>query len=152
MISLTVVVDDGASSRLTELSTSELDESRRQLVDEAMSVVLQGVVRTNPVDTGRSRSAWVRALEAVGGEAPSGWRGPHPDAGAIARGATLGRVERIEGISRDELRATNAVRYIRYLEYGTSKMRAFAMVRRSLAQVVPRIRGMFAFPPESDNG
>ncbi len=148
MFRIAVEIDDRASERLDELAGEELDDARRQLVDDSMTTVLESVVRLNPVETGRARSAWVRALREAGGEAPAGWRGSRSRSGAVAEGASLGGLSRSAGRSRDEVSATNSVSYIRYLEYGTSKMQAFAMVRRSIAQAVPRLREVFSFPPE----
>jgi hypothetical protein len=65
---------------------------------------------------------------------------------AIAAGTRLGSVERGEQESMTEAAATNAVRYVKYLEYGTSKMAAFAMVRRALASVQQQVGRWFRFP------
>jgi hypothetical protein len=137
-----VQVDDRVSGRLRELIDQDLPESRRDLVQDAMREALSQVAKLNPVETGRSRAAWVVALEQFGG-GPVAAQGV---AAAIAEGARLGSVERGEQESITEAAATNAVRYVKYLEYGTSKMGAFAMVRRALASVQQQVERWFRFP------
>lgn len=145
---LRIEVDDRASVRLEELSGRRLSESRRRLVEQAMRQTLQDVVRLNPVDTGRSRSAWVAALRQAGWEVPGGWQGPRSDASAIAQGAGLGELARSEpSSSMTMLSAHNRVRYVGFLEYGTRRMAPFAMVRRALAVAQQQLAGWFRFPP-----
>jgi hypothetical protein len=137
-----VQVDDRVSARLRDLMDRDLPESRRDLVEDAMREALSQVVRLNPVETGRSRAAWAAALEQFGG----GSVAAPGVASGIAEGARLGSAERAEQESITEAAATNAVRYVKYLEYGTSKMAAFAMVRRALAGVQQQVKRWFRFP------
>jgi hypothetical protein len=141
-----VHVDDRVSAQLRELIDGDLPESRRDLVADAMRAALAHVVRLNPVETGRSRAAWTAALEQFGGGSPAGPGGSQGTASAIAEGRRLGSVERVEQESMTEAAASNAVRYVKYLEYGTSKMAAFAMVRRALASVQQQVGRWFRFP------
>lgn len=143
---LTIEIDDQVSARLQELAESDLPESRRRLVQDATREALQRTIEMNPVDTGRSRAAWVAALTQAGGSPPPGWRGPHPQGGAIAQGASLGGLEPSDEGDTTSLTARNQVQYVAFLEYGTSRMSPFAMVRRALAFTQQRVRSLFRFP------
>lgn len=143
---VTFEIDDDVSDRLEELAAVDLPEARREMVDEAIRAALRDTVEFNPVDTGRSRSAWVAALAQLGGAPPAGWRGPKPQAGAIAEGASLGAAEAYDETDRSERAASNAVRYVPFLEYGTSRMSPFAMARRALRGVRQRAGMWFRFP------
>ena len=143
---VSVKVEDRASELFRELAERELPEARRDLVRDAMREALSQVVRLNPVETGRSRAAWVRTLEQMGGEAPQGWRGPRANGAAIAEGSGAAAVEQADEESLTTAAATSSVKYVRYLEYGTSKMGAFAMVRRALLGVQQQVGRSFRFP------
>jgi len=111
----------------------KLDAARADLVREAMIQALQRVIERNPVDTARSRAAWVNALEELGGIAPAGWEGPHPT--AVEQGRSLSELNWNEETSRSRISVTNGVDYVSDLEYGTSRKSPFAMVRTALIQV-----------------
>jgi hypothetical protein len=136
-----VRVSGDAAEDLRQLAGSRLDSARQELVREAMIQTLQEIILGNPVDTARSRAAWVTSLEALGGSPPSGWEGPHPT--AIAEGRGQGKLSLQE--TRGESRATadNSVDYVPLLEYGTSRMAPYAMVRRSLVRVAGGIASLF---------
>lgn len=139
-------VEDRASERFRELAERDLPESRRELVRDAMRETLSQVVRLNPVETGRSRAAWVRALEQMGGEAPQGWKGPRANGAAVSEGSRAAAVQQADEDSLTTAAATNSVKYVKYLEYGTSKMGAFAMTRRALLGVQQQVGRWFRFP------
>ena len=113
--------------------------ARRGLVRRVSRAALVGAIENNPVDTARARAAWVADLEQLGGAAPAGWEGSHPESAAIAEGRDLGDVEARDETQVTEIAATNRVDYINYLEYGTRRMSPFEMVRRSLQKLQPTI-------------
>ena len=146
MIRLRIEVDERVSQRFEELSRDDLDDARREMVEDAMRQTLGDIIRLNPVDTARSRAAWAASLAQLGTSPPEGWQGPHPDAGAIAEGAGLGVLEMVDGESQSTATAANAVHYVPYLEYGTSRMAPFAMVRLALLRMQQAVGALFRFP------
>jgi len=114
---------------LHQLAT-RLPDLRRRIITVAMKHALAETIRFNPVDTARSRAAWVRSLEQLGGTPPAGGQGSHPS--AVDDGRALGQLQRHETADTTELTAFNSVDYVPHLEYGTSRMAPFAMARRAL--------------------
>lgn len=126
-----VQVENSASPALRRLAQDGVPKARTTMVDQGLAAALQSIVPLNPLRTGRSRAAWAAALSQLGG-------GPALSAGMggpIAEGAARGSLSRDDRDSTTDVRATNAVRYVPFLEYGTSKRAPLAMVRRSLAAV-----------------
>ena len=141
MFSVQVDVDDEAlRQRLDLLREKEVPAARRDLSRRLMREVLRQTILRNPVDTARSRAAWVASLEQLGGTAPPGWRGPEPSASAIDEGRGLQELTESQTHGETEIEARSGVSYVPYLEYGTRKMAPFAMVRRSLAEMAGRLR------------
>jgi hypothetical protein len=130
-------IDDAIGPALRRFLRTDLPEHRRVVVDETLRDVLADVVQLNPVDTARSRAAWVSSLEQLGGQAPAGWQGPSPLGEAEGRAA--GDLSRQSDADRSSAAATNAVPYAGFLEYGTSAMRPYGMVRRTLWQARERL-------------
>lgn len=110
---------------------------RRQAVEETFRELLAETIRLNPVETARSRAAWVAALEQLGGLPPAGWQGPQPTGESEGRG--LGRLDHDDGADVTDIAATNGVRYVPFLEYGTQRMAPFGMVRRALSRARHRL-------------
>jgi len=135
-------VQGDAAEKLRELAGSRLANARREMVRAAMVEALQQTIQRNPVDTGRSRAAWASSLEELGGTLPAGWEGPHPS--AIDEGLGLGRLDMNESASSSEIQSVSEVSYLSALEYGTSRMAPFAMVRSSLAIIAGRLRELFS--------
>lgn len=138
---LRIEVDHEVQARLEELLQRKLPEARRRMVDDAMQLTLQSTMDRNPVDTGRSRAAWAAALQQLDGQDFTVSTGEGPSS------PTAGRQE--SGFSRDDtadttsVAAQNAVPYITYLEYGTSRMAPFAMARGALLQISRRVSQLF---------
>jgi len=120
--------------RLVELQQRRTPRWRRRLSEHVAREVLSRTIRKNPVETGRSRSAWAAALERLGGVPPAGWQGGAADRGAIGEGAGANSVAVVDAGSSTEIVVENGVEYVAYLEYGTRKMSAFQMARRSLGE------------------
>jgi len=139
-------IEDRVSERLEGAAGRELSEARRRMVEDAMRAALIETMQRNPVETGRSRAAWGAALRQLGGEAPADWGGASPNAAAIAEGAARSVLERNDHESTTTVSASNGVRYIGFLEYGTRKMAPFAMVRRALLSVQQQVGRWFQFP------
>lgn len=125
-----VSLADTASPALRELVRRTLPERRRTAVEATLADALADTIQTNPVDTARSRAAWVTSLEQLGGRPSAGWQGPQPT--GEAEGRSAGALARQHDRDSSSAAATNAVAYVPFLEYGTSRMGPFAMVRRSL--------------------
>lgn len=140
-MSIHVEVRGRTAAQLRELAEAPLNSARENLVRESMISALQTVVERNPVRTGQARAAWVQSLEELGGTAPAGWEGPQGTGVSTGRG--LGMLSVDEGDETSRIEATNAVDYIAYLEYGTSKKAPFAMVRSALHQLRSRLSSFF---------
>lgn len=134
-ISLSVEVDAGrAIERLDRLRARRLPEWRRQLTESISREVLRRTIAHNPVDTGRSRSAWVTGLAQLGGTAPPGWKGPHPEPAAVSEGTELASVSQTESATQNEVRVSSGVDYVNFLEFGTRRTAPVEMVGQSLAE------------------
>ncbi len=88
-----------------ERARGGLDQKRREFVRELARRLMQQIIDRTPVETGRARSGWNQGLG-----------------------------EEVEEGETTRISVTNEVEYINFLEFGTSKMRAAAMVRSSLNQ------------------
>ncbi|HWL09536.1 MAG TPA: hypothetical protein VNQ76_14095 [Planctomicrobium sp.] len=138
---LTVQVTGEAEQRLHEFHENQVQPACHNLIRNAMIQSLQAIITENPVETGRSRAAWVEALQQLGGIPPAGWEGSHPT--AIDDGRQKGNGTLVDGTAFTQATASNGVDYVRYLEYGTSRISPFAMVRRSLQRQREQLAGMF---------
>ncbi len=125
-------VDDIGLRQRLNLWSSRATAAPGNAVQEAGVALLQNIIAANPVDSGRSRSAWVAALEDLGGTPPGGWQGNHPDPAAIAEGSTLGGADLSDNGTRAEVSLFNEVDYIGLLEYGGAGRSPRAMVRQNL--------------------
>lgn len=101
--------------------------------------VLQRTILRNPVDTGRSRSAWAAALRQLGGTPPAAWQGSSPDSDALADGAKRFSLNVNNTATRSEVAITNGVDYVVFLEFGTRSISPLRMVERSLTEVRDRL-------------
>lgn len=135
------ITDGGREVRrwLEGIKRREVPESRRRLVRRVTRTVLAKTIEYNPVDTARARAAWVESLEQLGGQAPPGWQGSRSESEAIDEGRSRSGLTEANESEQSEIRITNRVDYINYLEFGTRKMSAFQMVERSLRTVRPTI-------------
>jgi hypothetical protein len=140
-MSIEIQVRGRTSEQLRDLAGASLKSTRENLVREAMIESLQKIVEQNPVRTGQARAAWVQSLEELGGTPPAGWEGPQPT--GVETGRRLGTLSIDDGDEISRIEATNAVHYISYLEYGTSRMAPFAMVRSALLQLQTRLSQLF---------
>ncbi|MCA9079316.1 MAG: hypothetical protein KDA58_02105, partial [Planctomycetaceae bacterium] len=105
--------------RLEQLAHTDLPAARMRLTQDLLDKTLRQTADLNPVRTGRCRAAWLKAREHMTFT-------ESPDSTSAA--------------------ATNAVPYVTHLEYGTSRMRPFAMLRRALAQVRQHVSRLFRLP------
>lgn len=142
---ITLNIEDQASDRLRELQAA-LPEVRQEAVAETMRETLVEVIRLNPVDTARSRAAWVNALEQLGGVAPAGWQGPHPTQEHAGR--SRGQSAQQNDDDQTTVSASNGVDYVPLLEYGTRRTSPIGMVRRALQaarqRLIDRLRAALA--------
>lgn len=135
-------------SRIEEIREVDVPDARERFVRSVTRDVLRQTIVHNPVETGRARGAWVQSLEALGGQAPAGWKGSQPEDSAISEGRGLSELDRDESRHTHDVRATSHVRYVNYLEFGTRKMSAFEMVRLGMDDVRPSVgsRPFFCAP------
>jgi hypothetical protein len=136
---ITVQIDRDGIERLRDLAQDEVPDARRRMVERGMEAALESTIQLNPVETGRSRGAWKAALDRLQGES----QGAISASGPIAEGMSQGSLERQQESNTTMISATNAVNYVPFLEYGTSRMSPFQMVRRSLAAVRSVIASWF---------
>ncbi|QDU78980.1 hypothetical protein Pla110_06840 [Polystyrenella longa] len=118
----------------------QIPEQRRELAEDVARETLRETVEFNPVETGRTRAAWLVSLLRLGGESPVGWSSGRGDSFALQEGRAAGSLQEVESKNRSELRVRNGVEYINYLEYGTRNRTPAAMVRRALQRVVQKLR------------
>ena len=88
-----------------ERAKGGLDQRRREFVRELARRLMRQIIDHTPVETGRARSGWNQGLG-----------------------------EEVEEGETTRISVSNEVEYINFLEFGTTKMRAAAMVRSSLNQ------------------
>jgi hypothetical protein len=142
---LEITSNDAVTPAIRRFVRSKLPDLRRQAVEHALREALAEAVRLNPVDTARSRAAWAASLEQLGGVPPAGWRGAHPTAEAEGRAAAA--LSREQDLDRSTAAASSAVPYVPLLEYGTSRLGPFAMVRTGLRRarrgLIDRLRRIF---------
>ena len=113
---LDIQLDDQITPRLRELLNAELPAARARMTSELLLDTLQRTRDRNPVRTGRSRAGWDTAQS---------------------------EANTIESTNSTEKQGTNTVPYIACLEYGTSRTRPVAMLRRALAEVRQHIAKFF---------
>ena len=130
MIQLDIQITGDAAERIRELASTQLATSRKRMVQQVSIASLQAIILATPVDTARARAAWVQALEQLGGTPPAGWEGAQPT--ETDSGRRHGQLIFVDTDNLSSATATNSVNYVNYLEYGTSRMAPFAMVRRGL--------------------
>ncbi|WP_437186941.1 hypothetical protein SH668x_000312 [Planctomicrobium sp. SH668] len=134
-------VTGDAPERIRELAQQSASEARERLIEDAMALTLTSVIMRNPVDTARSRAAWVQSLEELGRVPPAGWEGPHPI--AVSEGRRLGTLKKMDSTDVTQINATNSVDYVRFLEYGSSRTAPFAMVRAALQRITHSLSHLF---------
>ncbi|MEX0701182.1 MAG: HK97 gp10 family phage protein [Planctomycetales bacterium] len=99
---------------------------------------LERVIERTPVETGRLRAAWTRALQEIGGTVPFGSEGG--DAGAVAEGAALGSATVRETAGGTEIEIENAVPYAAAIEHGPRGRGGERIVARALADTAAELR------------
>ncbi|MFV0445873.1 MAG: hypothetical protein ACK5Q5_20030 [Planctomycetaceae bacterium] len=140
-----VEVSDEVTPAVRRYLNTTLPARRREAVEAALQDTLVAVIGQNPVETARSRAAWVSSLEQLGGTPPAGWQGLQPS--GEADGRIAGQLSRQHEPDITAVSATNSVSYVGFLEYGTSRTSPFSMVRRALRQArqqtLDRLRQLF---------
>jgi hypothetical protein len=101
--------------------------------------LLKRIIEKNPVDTGRSRAAWYPYLESRGAVFSEAGR----DAHVIKEGRSRGGFKERFDILQPYVEIRNGVRYIKFLEYGSSGRSPYGMVRVSMAELRGRATRAF---------
>ncbi|MAT14600.1 MAG: hypothetical protein CMJ46_04945 [Planctomyces sp.] len=108
-----------------------LPGERYSLTERVAREVVTETIDLSPVETGKSRAGWLASLSRLSGVFAST---------GGDEGEPSGELQRSKAKDRSEIRVTNEVEYINYLEYGTRNVPAFGMVRRALMRVTDRLR------------
>jgi hypothetical protein len=133
---ISVQIDGDDLRGLKDLAEYRVSDARRRMVVRGTEATLESTIQLNPVETGRSRAAWKAALDQLRGSSNQSVAGEGP----VAEGSGKGSLQHQHDETTSSISATNAVSYVPFLEYGTSRMTPYQMVRRSLAAV----RGVIA--------
>ncbi|QDT33633.1 HK97 gp10 family phage protein [Thalassoglobus polymorphus] len=133
-----IEISDTVSQKLRDLNESTILQARQEMVQQIATDVLANTAQRNPVETGRSRSGWATAAEQVSGRSTE-----VADSSGVGSSSGEGTATFTSDRTTSLVNATNNVPYITYLEYGTSRMAPFSMLRESLAGVLGRIGSMF---------
>lgn len=125
----TMRIDPRGLDRAAQRTRRDTEEMVRKIAER----LFENIVRRTPVDTGWARANWVPSINEIdarspGERPPDGETVPEPNPGAIAAVVQQGKIG-------DVFWLTNAVPYIRALEYGHSKQAPAGMVRVSIAEV-----------------
>ncbi|MCA8997252.1 MAG: hypothetical protein KDA80_09700 [Planctomycetaceae bacterium] len=128
--------------RLNELANGQVPTSRRNFIQSVALQTLQETAQNNPVRTGRSRAAWNAAANQINGPTETGGLTTASD--HSSDGSTDGQARQSDAGDSTEIIATNAVPYVPYLEYGTSKMAPKAMLRRALLSISRKLHSLFS--------
>lgn len=121
------------------LMTKVIPSSRlaaRDIIRMAALEVLSRTIKCWPVDTGRSRAAWLASFDAAqlksgGGLLSFSSKGSSP--AAIAEGRALGSYEETATLHGLSAKITNAVGYAPMLEAGWSKQAPSGCLRRAMS-------------------
>lgn len=130
------VEQESLQNELSSVQGQKIPDWRQACMRQLAKRILKQIIFRNPVDTARSRAAWVQALEDLGSNAPVGWQGDTVEQAAVAEGREQGSAAVSETDETTEITATNGVDYVPLLEYGTSQSAAFQMVQQSLREEV----------------
>lgn len=131
-MSIQIEIDDAATSALKELLNQKIPNARQEMVNQIAADVLNQTAQENPVSSGRSRAGWTAAAQRLPGATTT-------DSTTGGEGTMTTNHDR----NTTSVAATNQVPYIAFLEYGTSKMAPFSMLRQALAGVLGRLNSMF---------
>ena len=113
--------------RLESFADDDLPQIRQQGVQRTADAVLQSTRDLNPVRSSRSRAGWDAARESL----------------LSGQGSRDGDATMTNDQDTTNIRATNYVEYVHHLEFGTSKMPPFAMLRRSIRKVISMLPNLF---------
>ncbi len=120
---LEFTIDTGILQEIDTWTNDLLPQKRQELIKKSMQSTLADILQNTPVETGRTKNAWQQAANSASSETGTG------------NAKSEGTSTTSHGEDITEATATNAVPYISYLEYGTSKMPPFATIRNALLNV-----------------
>lgn len=118
----------------------QVQQNRHEVSRELAEETVGRIIESTPVETGRARGGWVGAAEQLNLPAPAGWGGN--DAEAMNEGVSSGSGSLEESSDSTRYTLRNDVLYVPILEYGSSKMAARAIVRRTLPGLTTFIRNL----------
>jgi hypothetical protein len=125
------------------IDLSGVEEVRRlvnpkQLVDDMavlhrkLSLMLLAyIIKTMPVDTGRARAGWLALMDkhGISGDRYVQHGAGSTDARSVSEGRRAGEILSDRPL---DISVANTVKYVEYLEKGTSRMTGFAFVQKGI--------------------
>lgn len=115
---------------LEHLRDVSIPETNADAAREGMKAGLEAAIDATPVDTGRARAAWQRALSDLGGQTAIASAGT--SSAAQQEGAGMGSVSQVATKTTFQVIVENGVPYISLLEHGKRHQRPRHMVRAAL--------------------
>ncbi|MEZ5943799.1 MAG: hypothetical protein R3C18_20580 [Planctomycetaceae bacterium] len=128
-------LDQDALSHIAEIRDQKLPRALQNLTRDLMREGLEKIRNETPVDTGRAQAGWASAQQLSDSET----------GGSISNATAEGELTEQATGQSSSLTATNFVPYVPFLEYGTTRMRPFAMIRRALQELRQRVGQLFHF-------
>lgn len=136
MLHLTFQATTSRFDRFMQGLADSLNPDEQQVVYDGIALKFLELVTASgptgtPVDTGRARAGWARAIEELGGVfGPAG-----SDRSAISDGRRRGKTGTEKGRASAVRWIVNGVDYIVFLEYGSSDQAPGGFIRVSLEQL-----------------
>ena len=126
-------LDQDALAHIAEIRDQKLPQAMQNLTRNLMREGLEKIRSETPVDTGRAQSGWASAQQLTDSET----------GGSISNATAEGELTEQTTGQSSSLTATNFVPYVPFLEYGTTRLRPFAMIRRALLELRQRVGQLF---------
>lgn len=126
---------------LENLRDITVPETNAHAVREGMKTGLEAAIDATPVDTGRARAAWQRALTELGGQDAVASAGT--SSAAQQEGAGMGTASQVATETTFAVIVENGVPYITFLEHGTRGHPPRHIVRAALTAAEGVVREMW---------
>ena len=126
-------LDQDALAHITEVRDQKLPQALQNLTRDLIRQGLEQIRNETPVDTGRAQAGWASAQQLTNSET----------GGLISNATAEGELTEQTTGQSNSLTATNYVPYVPLLEYGTTRLRPFAMIRRALLELRQRVGQLF---------
>ena len=114
---------------------ADSEEAAVKLEREMVLILVSELMTHTPFDTGRAKGNWIPSLDHPSEEV---FPNRFDKSGAAGRARALGLTKRLKKLR--DVWIVNNLDYIEHLENGTNKFRPFAMMRKSVAATLSRLR------------